>query len=170
MTDGFIDFDPGSVFQFSRLARKFGMIGPHLLDIGAEAIAKYYLRVLKTELPPWIYVTRKMAYPPTGWFSEKQRRFVMAEISDGAIRIPYPRRSPGGGLMAGWEMIGTGMDLILINREPVAPFAYGEMQARQLALVGWPRLSVIVEEKERNANDAGIRAIEKEVGRVMESG
>jgi hypothetical protein len=164
---GFIDIDPSSLLQIERLIKKFGELPPRLMGVGTEAAAKYILMIFRKKIPPYRHVTRKAAYPPSGWQSDKQRKAVMAMIREGEIKIPYPRRSPAGGLAASWEMIGSGVNLILVNETPSAPFVYGEEQSHLINMVGWEKASTTLEEHERQATDAAARAIQKEIDKAV---
>lgn len=156
-----IDISPASYLQLDRLVRKFGELSDDMLDAATEAAGKYILGVLRKQLPPYTHVTRKKAYPPTGWQSARQRRFVMASIREGTIKIPYRRRSPRGGLAASWEMIGGGQHLILQNNEPHASLVYGENQARLLQLAGWRRITQMLDGMEKKITDSADRAIQR---------
>lgn len=115
---------------------------------------KYMLRMFKL-YPRYKYASRKSAYPEVGgFFSDKQRRFVMAKIASGEIRPGGPHRTQA--LKDAWRIEGeTGADIrsiSLVNDNPAAVFAYHPVyQARQLDLVGWKDVNEMTEE---NADDA----------------
>lgn len=163
-----ITISPKTKIDIDRLIRKFGELPEEMGDVASEAAGSYILRVFRKEIPPYHHVKRKDAYPPTGWQSEKQRRYVMAAIRSGEIKIPYKRRSPRGGLAAAWEMEGRGANLRLVNNEDHADLVYGENQARLLKMIGWKKADVMLEQYERNITDAAIRAIEKALKRKFE--
>lgn len=164
----FLKIDPSSLLQMDRLKRKFGELSVRLVDVGTEAAGRYLLAIFKKEIPPYRYVSRLQAYGKT-FFSDRQRRAVMAMIRSGEIVIPYARRSPSGGLATEWYMVGSGHNLIIENRSPSARWVYSEEQARQINMVGWRKASTTLEEKERNATDAAARAIKKEIDKTMGS-
>jgi hypothetical protein len=89
--------------------------------------------------PRYKYIKRARAYPEVGgFFSDKQRKFVMAGIASGRIQPGSPHRSQQ--LKDGWHVEDNkGIESIaIVNREPAAVFAYHPIfQARQLDLVGW---------------------------------
>lgn len=112
-----------------------------LLDVAA----KEYLRRFKL-YPRYRYVSRKSAYPEvSGFFSDKQRRFVMAAIADGRIQPGSPHRTKA--LKDAWHIEGEGTALSVVNAAPAAVFAFHpQFQARQLAAVGWKDIVTMEEE------------------------
>ena len=101
--------------------------------------------------PRYKNVSRAKAYPEvSGFFSDKQRRFVMAAIADGRIKPGSPHRTQQ--LKRDWHVEGKGVSISLVNTNPAAVFAYHPIyQARQLDLVGWKDVNEMTEE---NQNDA----------------
>lgn len=66
--------------------------------------------------------------------SEKQRRFVMASINDGRIKVPYVRGTGGG--IAGSETLNRsyrvdlyGDEAVLTSSAAYAPYVVGDQQA-----------------------------------------
>ncbi len=133
--------------------------------------SKYMLKQFRL-YPRYRYVSRRSAYPEVdGFFSDKQRRFVMAKIASGEIRPGSPHRTQA--LKDDWRIEGeSGRDIqaiSLVNSNPAAVFAYHPIyQARQLDLVGWKDVNEMTEE---NANDALLEVevwIANNVGQVVD--
>jgi len=124
---------------------------PRRLRGGAlEAGAKYYMKQFKL-YPRYKEVRRARAYPEVrGFFSDKQRKFVMAGIRDGRINPGSPHRNQD--LKNAWHIEGKGVSLAVVNDNPAAVFAYSPLfQARQLEMVGWKNIDIMEEE---NRDDA----------------
>jgi hypothetical protein len=112
-------------------------------DAATDEVMKYLQRV-EQEYPPYQYVTRAQAYPTApagpGWFSDKQRKYVMARIRKGEITPGTPRRTQN--FRRGWKIIGKGKDSLLVNEVPYGPYLKDDMQqARHMFLIGWTILS-----------------------------
>ena len=112
--------------------------------------AKYYLKQFKL-YPRYKEVSRASAYPEVnGFFSDKQRRFVMAGIAAGRIQPGSPHRTQS--LKNDWKIQGKGLALSIVNSNPAAVFAYHPIyQARQLGMVGWKNIDVMEEENRADA-------------------
>ena len=135
------EFRPG----LDQVASRFESLPEEYRDQAFLEISEYALDVLKNDQPKYKYVSRAEAYPDAdylpGWFSQRQHRYVMGKISSGEIVIPYRRT---GALAEAWNLSKTDETYVFSNPSPAAQWAYGEKQARQLALVGWKKLSRIV--------------------------
>lgn len=105
--------------------------------------------------PRYKEVARRKAYPEVnGFFSDRQRRFVMAAIADGRIQPGSPHRSQE--LKRGWKINGKDAEdirsITIVNDAPAAVFAYHPIyQARQLGLVGWKNIDDMAEENTADA-------------------
>lgn len=131
------------------------------------AAAKYLLgdgrRGLK-HYKPYKHITRKRAYPPTGWQSDRQRRYVMAMIRKGRIDPGYPHRT--GRLQRGWVLTSTGAKTTIINRENYAGYVMGDKEQANLnRLAGWRVVSDIIKTNEKGM----IQAAERELGKYLKS-
>jgi hypothetical protein len=127
---------------FEELPKRFR--GP-----ATEQAARLYVAHLR-KYPPYKWVTRARAYPNAaagpGWFSEKQRRFVMASLRAGRnlktgspMEPGYPHRT--GNTQRAWETRGKGEQVRIINDAPAAMHLFdNQRQARQPGLVGWNKL------------------------------
>jgi len=111
------------------------------LEVGAKYLIKRYKLY-----PRYKEVARKNAYPEVGgFFSDKQRRFVMAGIRNGTIQPGSPHRTRA--LKNDWRIVGRGVALSIVNENPAAVFAYHPLyQARQLEMVGWRNVEIMTEE------------------------
>lgn len=107
--------------------------------------------------PAYKYVTRRRAYG-VSFFSDAQRRFVMAGLRSGSIKKPGKSHRTRK-LQRGWHIVGTGTKVSIRNSEDSAVFVQGDKQSRHEALVGWRMYSKVVED-----NSAGmIRAANAEL-------
>lgn len=125
-----------------------------------EPVAQYYLKQFK-KYPRYKYVSRAYAYPEVdGYFSEKQRRFVMAGIAAGRITPGKSQRT--NVLREGWHIEGKNTPLKIVNNEEGAVFAFDPVyQARQLDAVGWKDLDEMTIENEQGAFDELIKWMNK---------
>jgi hypothetical protein len=116
------------------------------LQVGAEFLLKKFKLY-----PRYKEVARAKAYPEVGgFFSEKQRRFVMAGIKSG--RIVPGRSNRTMQAKNGWRIEGKGTGLSIVNDTPAAVYLYSPIyQARQLDLVGWKDINEMTEENQGDA-------------------
>lgn len=115
----------------------------------ANAVAEYMLNVVQ-EQPPYSYVTRAEAYPDAlagpGWFSARQRKYVMAQIRKGAIQPGSSSRTQE--FREGWEIIGDGANVMLTNEVPYGIYLKdNDRQARMMAMIGWKKIEQDLEER-----------------------
>ena len=132
-------------------------------DGAGNMVSDYTLNIMR-EYVPYAYVPFKSAYG--NWFSEKQRRYVMARISEGTIRPGAPSRTQT--LRGGWKKMGEGADSLVVNVVPYAGYVVGDAdQARMHKKIGWwtvgQRLKERAGEIERKAK-AGVDKVMKELG------
>lgn len=95
------------------------------------------------QYPPYQYASRKDAYGMQaggeGWFSDKQRRYVMAKIASGEITPGVPNRTDA--TANAWQTTVTESYSMLYNESQGAKYTMGDAtQARQPALAGWSKL------------------------------
>jgi hypothetical protein len=98
----------------------------HLREVVTTAFATEVMAVLKRDIPP----------PPRGamrFVSERQRRFVMAAIKRGDIRVPYVRASAktigSANLQASYRVANEGQNVVLYSDAPYAQYVVGDQQA-----------------------------------------
>jgi hypothetical protein len=98
-----------------------------LREVVTTAMANEVMAVLKLDIPP---------PPPRGamvFKSERQRRFVMAAIKRGDIRVPYVRASSksqgSANLQASYRIANEGESVILYSDAPYVQYVVGNQQA-----------------------------------------
>jgi hypothetical protein len=138
----------------------------------AELYVGYFRRY-----PPYKNISRAQAYPNApagpGWFSEKQRRFVMASLRAGRnlktgtpMEPGYPHRT--GRAQRGWEVTGQGATVTIRNQVPYAGWLYSDRyQARQPGLVGWETLGEMYADAVDEVFPDLVDFIDKEIIRVF---
>ena len=75
----------------------------------------------------------KPAYPKRGsmvFVSEKQRRYVMAAIKEGRIKVPYKRGLRGETLSKSYRIDVVGFEAYLLSAASYAKYVVGDEQAR----------------------------------------
>lgn len=127
----------------------------YLVGNGRRGLAHY---------PMYKYVSRRSAYGKT-FFSDRQRRYVMAQIKSGRIDPGVPHRT--GMLQRGWQVVGDNTKATIVNTEEHADVVMGKGQARLNAKVGWRVYSKVIDDNAdgmlKAANDE-LRAYYKEKG------
>lgn len=93
---------------------------------------------------PYKYVSRASAYPDApagaGWFSAKQRRFVMAMLRSGVMKPGTSQRT--NTLKNGWTYQVEESSLKITNTVPYAQYVQGDgTQSRHEQSVGWMTVS-----------------------------
>lgn len=162
MANDFIGID---VQGIKELQAKLAKLPKAAQDAGADEAYDYLLNVLR-EYPPYKYVSRATGYDGTPWFSEKQRRYVMAAINEGTI---VPGRSNRSQEMAkGWKKHGSGAAAFIANEVPYSGYLMGDdSQSRHMAKIGWKTLSKVTQErlsKIVEKFDAGVKKAIKRLG------
>jgi hypothetical protein len=109
-------------------------------NVALRAWAMFILPLLKA-YPAYKYVSRKRAYGQT-FFSDRQRRYVMAAIRSGEISIGNNRT---GYLEKSWTVARPyGGQVSIRNSAPYAGYVVGDGQARQPGMVGWKKANDII--------------------------
>jgi hypothetical protein len=114
---------------------KIAKLPPAAADAGVDAVAQYFLSVLRLNAPQR-YVTRKDAYGVT-FFTAKQRKWFFWALRSNKIQVPYVRTQ---GHSRGWKAIGSGAKQIIANEAPGITFVRGKYpgeQSRHENKVGW---------------------------------
>lgn len=140
-------------------------IGPEVQDAIIPDLSEYLVNLLKAQ-PGYRYVPRAKAYPETGngFFSDKQRRYVMARIREGSIRIPYQRTQT---LQKNWRVIGKDRNALVVNEIPYAQFVQGDgTQSRHEQMVGWKTMTETVKEHESNFIKRAVRAANRAIKKL----
>jgi len=132
MADDFIALEAVGIEE---LRQKFGNWPKIIQDEVIDEVNKYIIKEIKN-YPPYSYVTFKRAYG--GWFSDKQRKYVMARIREGSIRPGTPNRS--GRFGQGWKVIDKGTSSMIVNEVPYGGYLMGSGQARMHNIIGWKKI------------------------------
>ena len=129
-----------------QVASRIGHLPKAYIAEVMDELGEYAVDVLKAEQPKYKHITRAQAYPNApagpGWFSHKQRRYVMAKIRSGEISIPYRRT---GRMADAWKFTATDNSFVLSNPTAAAFYTMGEQQSRHEALVGWKKALKILQ-------------------------
>lgn len=98
-----------------------------LREVVTTNFANEVMAVLKRDIP------RPPARGAMRFVSERQRRFVMAAIKRGDIRVPYVRASSktmgSANLQASYRVANEGESVILYSDAPYAQYVVGDEQA-----------------------------------------
>lgn len=112
------------------IAAAMAKLPGEVADQGVEEANRYVLDTMRT-YAQYNYVGRDRV----PWASEKQRRYVMMQISKGNIKVPCGRTQ---NLRKNWKLVGEGRNQIVANETPYAGFVMGEgMQGRRHNIMGW---------------------------------
>ena len=156
------DFIEFQLIGMDKIEEKLKQLPELVGDMGVEASNNYMLNVMiRKEVPGYKHVSWKQAYgkpPPGGFF---------AKLKSGEIQVPYQRRGPGNGVTGAWQIRGAGRDALLVNTDPAAKWVYSENQARMMQLIGWRRISQMIDKYTKNivqAFDRGVKAAIKKLG------
>lgn len=130
MADGFIGIDLRTS-GLDKAIKDFDELPDAVIDAGTEA-ANEYIVDMERAYVPYRHVT---VAESGGWKSEKQRRYVMARIREGTIKIPYRRTQ---NLRRGWKTLGYGRNQIVVNEVPYAGWVKDiATQTQAHMLRGW---------------------------------
>jgi len=166
-----IDVNPAG--SLARIAKWIEKLPSGARDLASQTIANSVVNYMRM-YEDYAYVSRAQAYPSApagpGWFSDKQRRYVMAAIRRGEIQIPYARTMT---LQAGWQVRSEGNGNYKIsNIARYAQYVQGDgTQSRHEAMVGWKTVSQKVDDNQnrimadaRNAVRAAVRQLARDLG------
>lgn len=145
-----------------------GLEGKRVVGIVTEAAADEIVDIMREQPDdtPYSYISRANAYgdvssdgAPPGFFSKRQFRFVMANMRNGNIQIPYPRT---GKISAAWRRYGKLSKAKVINDNAAAPYVIGDdQQSRHEDAVGWQKVGVRLEDNSNRIFDAAYAALAK---------
>lgn len=126
------DFVGIDITGIPELTAKLDKLYPEAADSGVENVDTYLVNTLR-QYPPYSYVPLAQV---GGFVSEKQRRFVMAAISDGRITPGRPNRSQR--LARGWHKEGEGRKQIIVNEVEYAAYEHEPANQTQMHMLqGW---------------------------------
>jgi hypothetical protein len=155
------DFIAIDVQGMDELLAKLAQLPDDMKDTVTDDVMKYLKDVLQAYPPPK-HVTRQAAYGQT-FFSDKQRKWFFAALNSGALNLPYARTQS---YRNAWQQIGTGYGSLLANETPYSVYLQDEeRQSRMSAMIGWKKLSVIIEERMTRILAVADGAIKKAIRR-----
>ena len=133
------DFIGVDILNLPQLQARLNKLPIEIQDEVVPELARTALRLAKV-YSQYRYKSRAEAYPEvSGWFSEKQRKYVMAAIRRGDIKPGINNRT--GALGNAWQVVGADRYAFLANTADHAKYVIGDTtQARQPALVGWKKI------------------------------
>ena len=103
------------------------------------------------------YVSRKQAYPPTGWQSDKQRRYVMAALKSGEIKIGRKNTPTDYSQSWRWEQENSQWDRTKITGK----LPFDRFPSRHNMLAGWRHWSKVVETNMTGAIKSAQKAVDE---------
>jgi hypothetical protein len=155
------DFLDVNISGMDKIVDKLKRLPDAVGDAGVEAASKYLLNVLvNKEIPSQKKVTRLQAYGST-FSSDKQRRYFFWALRQGIITVPYQRRGRSSGVQSAWELHGSGKEIKITNGDEAAKWLYSEMQANLNRMVGWMRVSQIIDKYTKQIVGAFDRSVNK---------
>jgi len=163
----YIDFELQNV---DGIIERLAQLAPAAADQGVEAADEYFLGVLYKEIPPYSYVSRAEAYPGIsfvdhngkehiGYSSQAQWNVVQMLRAQG--KIPYERRADG--VQSAWHIEGTGRESTIWNSDPAATWVYSENQANLNRLIGWKKVSTLIDQYADRIATAFTRGVNKAI-------
>ncbi len=158
MSDNLFGVDIQGLEQVQRALKS---LSPEIVDAASDDLAKYLLNVLRM-YPPKKNVTRKQAYGQT-FQSDKQRRWFFANLNEGNINVPYNRTQ---NMASAWTVTGKGMKTIITNDTEAARWTMSEDQSRHEKLVGWEKISTILEKRAQKIEDVLSGAAKKAIKKL----
>ena len=115
------------------LKGKLTKVGKDVQAKVGQDVGGYVVKQMQ-EYVPYAYVPFKSAYG--GWFSDKQRKYVMAKIRSGEIRPGGPNRTES--LKHGWQVAQGDGNTLITNNVPYAGYVIGDAdQSRMHKKIGW---------------------------------
>lgn len=93
--------------------------------------------------------------------SERQRRFVMASIRSGDIRVPYHRT---GRLSGSWQKQPISGGLALVSRLDYAPYVVGDGEQAAYHKGTWDTVADVADKSEADAALAATAAVVELIG------
>ena len=115
-------------------------------DLGTESANEYIVDAMQVQPP----VPNK----PFQWSSDKQRKFVMMQISKGQ----WNGRTQE--LRKGWKPVGKGYNQIVVNEVPSSVFVQGDQQIKGHKANGWQTTAQVLKTRAKeilNRFDGGVK-------------
>lgn len=132
MSDPFLSMNIAGI---DRVTQKLDKLPPAVADAGVESANGYLIDALKNE-PTQVSIPWAQVGGPAsgGFYTERQRRFVMAALHDGSMQVPYSRTQ---NMINAWHTEGSGKEQTVTNSSPIAQYVIGSAQARRPYMAGW---------------------------------
>ena len=136
------DFVGLSVTGLPEIRDKLDQLEPAAVDDGVENANEYIVNSLRL-YPPYSYVPLSAV---GGFKSDRQRRYVMAQIAQGNITPGQSNRTQR--LSQGWQAMGSGSNQIVVNEVSYAPYEYEITQQSQLHMLqGWDVIPTFIQNR-----------------------
>ena len=101
------------------------------------------------------YISRKQAYPPTGWQSDKQRRYVMWAIKKGRIKIGRKHTPTNYSQSWAWKQKDSKWD----RTDITGRLPFDRFPSRHNRLAGWRHYAEVAQTNLKGAIREGQRAV-----------
>lgn len=138
-----------SVRGLEEVRKKIATLGKDAKHFAEGQVGEYLVGDMRHGLkhyPGYQYVPQSEV---GGWKSDKQRRYVMAMISEGKIDPGVPHRT--GELQRGWTLKDAGRFWTIQNPVDYAGWVMGETQALRQEKIGWRKWPQVVMDNFRGA-------------------
>ncbi len=109
------------------LHEKLLQLSRHMPDVAARGVFKW-AKATRAVMKSKPYPEKNTKRWGNKWQSERQRRYVMAAIRSGRIKVPYVRT---GNLANRWKVIKTPTGAILTNSAGYAAYVVGDALGMQ---------------------------------------
>lgn len=155
------DFVGIEVIGLKELAARLDKLPEAAQDMGVEEANKKIVYVERM-YAQYKYISVKQS---GGWKSEKQRRYVMAMLRSGEMKIPYRRTQK---LSRGWRTYGAGKTQIVANEVQYAQYVKDlPTQTQGHMLRGWDVIQTDLETHLKGilaAFEGGVKKAIKKLG------
>jgi hypothetical protein len=158
MGDNLFGIDIQGLEQVQRALKS---LHPKIVDEASDDLAKYLINVFRM-YPPKNYITRTQAYGKP-FQSDRQRRWFFANLNEGNINVPYNRTQ---GMASAWTITGKGVKTIITNDTEAARWTMSDDQSQHEKLVGWKKITTIVEERAQKIEDVLSGAAKKAIRKL----
>jgi hypothetical protein len=157
------DFITLDITGDKQLVDELDQLYPAMANDGVQTANKYLVDMLNeySRGAPYNYLSWAVGGPGPygGFFSERQRRYVMAGISSGEIRIPYQRLSGDP-----YHTVGEGSEQIIESTEQSMIYSMSdESQSKMQAIRGWEKISLFLHDREADIRDAFERGVKEAI-------
>ena len=156
-----------SIYGDRRVIQELNKLYPTAADKAVENANKILFAVLNryVKAAPYNYLSWAQGGPGSfgGFFSEAQRRFVMAKVASGEFTIPYPRTGKDH-----YQLSGTGRSQTIRSDDISMYYSMSdEGQAQMQAMRGWDKISVFLDGHRSDIMDAFDQGVKEAISEVM---